>query len=113
MAGQELDYGDGVDWRGTADGLDVTMRFSVQFGLAPQEVPFDVPAEQSALPTAAALMNAWNANWPCEASMPSVTQPIVQFARQGQEVKLMRVKAGNGSWQDLPATVNGYVVTNV
>ena len=113
MVAQELDYGDGVDWNGTSDGIDVTMRFSVQFGLAPQEVPFDVPAGQSALPTAGALMAAWNAIWPGEASMPSVTEPIVQFTKQGQVVKLMRVKADNGAWQDLPATVNGYVVTNV
>ena len=113
MADKVLSYGDGVNWSGTAAGLTVAMRFKVQFGLAGQEVPFQVQAGQSALLTAVALMNTWNDNWPGEASMPTATEAIVRFAKQGKTVKLMRVAADSGAWEDLPATVNGYDVTNV
>ena len=113
MPNQALDYGDGGNWSGTADGLSVTMGFNVQFSLADQEVGFQVQAGQSALIAAIALMNAWNASWPNEASMPNAAEATVRFAKQGEDVRLMRVKADSGAWQDLPATVNGYVVKNV
>ncbi len=106
-------YGDGVNWRGTADALSVTLHFSVQMGVAVQAVPFEVEGGQSALLTAIALMTTWNANWPGEASMPVVTEAVVRFTKEGQAVKLMQVKEDGGPWQDLPATVNGYEVTNV
>ncbi len=113
MADQLLDFGDGVNWSGTAIGVSVTMHFRVEFSNATQAVPFQVSAPNGSLEVANKLTNKWTDNWPGEASMPKAGAPCVQFNKPGQKVKRMQVKADDDPWQDLPATVNGFTVTNV